>query len=151
MRAKVEEVKSAADKELINRLVEIEKEAFGKAGLNHFTLPPFILFGKVFVLYEGDIIAGAAEYFRCWEEESAYLFGFSVKKEFRGKGLGSFFLSQIIQRIKDDISDIYLTVEKDNISAVKLYEKNGFKRVSFEKDFYGKGEHRIVMKKEITN
>lgn len=55
--------------------------------------------------------------------------GLGMKPEYCGKGLGKGFLTDIIKFIgeKYNISDFRLTVLEDNIRAIKVYEKIGFK------------------------
>lgn len=55
----------------------------------------------------------------------------TVKKEYWEKGLGTLLLEHAINyaRITGEVKNIYLEVRKDNIPAIKLYEKQGFKKV----------------------
>ena len=50
-------------------------------------------------------------------------FGIMVKEGYQGKGLGSKLMAEILK----DQDDVWLTVLDDNESAIKLYEKHGFK------------------------
>lgn len=55
----------------------------------------------------------------------------TVKKDYWKKGLGTLLLEHAINyaRITGEVKNIYLEVRKDNIPAIKLYEKQGFKKV----------------------
>jgi len=53
-----------------------------------------------------------------------------IKKDFRGKGIGSKTLNFIEQQCKiDNIHVVHLQVKKFNPSAKKLYELNGYREV----------------------
>jgi len=56
-----------------------------------------------------------------------YWFGLYLNDGYRGKGFGGLLLNYTLQEknIKD-ISEIHLSVDIDNIYAIKLYEKNNF-------------------------
>ncbi|MCI5773798.1 MAG: GNAT family N-acetyltransferase [Erysipelotrichaceae bacterium] len=56
--------------------------------------------------------------------------GITVRKEEWGKGIGTTLLSKAISYAKDNgIELINLEVRSDNISAIHLYKKFGFKRI----------------------
>lgn len=54
--------------------------------------------------------------------------GIAVKDNYQGKGIGSLLLETVLKAICDyDIKRITLGVVKDNVRAIKLYKKFGFK------------------------
>ena len=56
--------------------------------------------------------------------------GISVRKEFRGKGVGRDLMTQIINHADESgVRGICLSVAPENF-ALQLYEKLGFKKVS---------------------
>ena len=69
-----------------------------------------------------------------------------VKEEYRKKGIAM----SLINEIEKDyaVENITLEVREDNIPAIKLYEKLGFKKVSIRKNYY-KDINGILMLKEI--
>ena len=51
-----------------------------------------------------------------------------VDEFYRGKGIGTYLLNYAKEIAKDnDCTDMYLTVNQENIGAIKTYEKFGFK------------------------
>lgn len=62
----------------------------------------------------------------------------SVKKEYWGLGIGSAIMELLIEFAKENnnIKNISLGVKAENLNAIKLYEKKGFKKVGFHKDFF---------------
>lgn len=135
--------------EEIEEFSRLEAENFGITGLNQFTLPPFVEFGRVYAVYVDGKTAGLAELMRGWDCETAYLFGISIKKEFRGKGLGRMLLERIIEDVRKEVKRIYLTVKPDNYVAIGLYRSLGFVDAEFLRDCYGRGEDRILMVREV--
>ncbi|MFW6229884.1 MAG: GNAT family N-acetyltransferase [Halanaerobium sp.] len=73
------------------------------------------------------------------KEESMYLSKFYLKKEARGKGLSRKMLDFVIEAArKEGLTSIRLNVNKNN-SAVKAYQKLGFKKVGERKKDIGNG------------
>ena len=73
------------------------------------------------------------------KEEEMYLSKFYLKEEARGQGLSRKMLNFVIQNAKKENLDyISLNVNKNN-SAVKAYEKLGFKKVGERKKDIGNG------------
>ena len=71
----------------------------------------------------------------------------------RRKGIGSQLLSELlILAKKEKIKRIILEVDRDNIAAVRLYKKSGFKIISKRSNYYnrlGKVSDAYIMKKKI--
>lgn len=136
------------DEAMINRIKEIDRQAFGDAGLDEWAIVPLIRHGRVMALrYQGEI-AGSALFFRDWDSPTrAYLFSIAIDKRFRGQGLGTRFLKGCLSMMdKEGIHYVELTVDAANHQAVKVYqEKLGFKTVGQRENEYGEGEDRLVM------
>lgn len=61
----------------------------------------------------------------------------AVKKDLRGKGVGSMLLAEIINWAKDKgIGVIQLELRESNLNALGLYKKYGFKVVGKRKEYY---------------
>lgn len=59
-----------------------------------------------------------------------FLVNFGIIAEYRGKGYGSYFLSEIINNCRlAGIEHLNLCVDNNNIPAVNLYKKTGFKEL----------------------
>lgn len=64
-------------------------------------------------------------------------FAVSVAKEYWNKGIGSQLLHEIINFAKENSFEIIdLQVRSDNLSAIHLYEKFGFKRIGTHPAFF---------------
>lgn len=133
---------------LINRLANIEREAFGTGGLNEWHLVPFIRHGKVYIAKNKDEVIGLIQYMREWENpQKAYLMGVSIAKELRGQGFGTMLIKNSLRALKqENIKEVELTVDPENLAAIKIYkEKLGFTSEGLRLDEYGAGENRLVM------
>lgn len=83
--------------------------------------------------------------------QKAYIFGFYVRSDQQGKGIGKLFLQEIYPILKQDgFRKVCLTVSTKNKAAVKLYEKLGFVIKETRLDEFGEGENRYYMEYLIS-
>jgi len=143
---------TVAETGLLEQAVALEQAAFGIGGMNAWFLVPFIRHGRVFVSLCGDEVVGVCEYMRdFWRTDHAYLFGLCVKEAWRRKGVGQRLLRESCLVLKaEGIESVSLTVHPGNVSAVRLYERMGFRRTAFREDEYGPGEHRWEYELELS-
>lgn len=141
----------AKDKKYIEQIIEVEKEAFGvSGGVDEWILKPIIRYGKVFVLVIEDEVIGIAEYIRDFDGDEIFLYGFSIKKEYRKCGYGKKLLEESVKVFRENkIKKIGLTVSLENKAAIELYKKLGFKMEEMLKDEYGKGVDRLYFSRGI--
>lgn len=139
------------DREVMEEVIRLEEEAFGKAGgVDLWILKPLVKYGKVLVLKDQGEVKGVAEYIRSFNGNECYLYGFAIKKEFRGMGLGFFLLEKTVDLLrKEKIKKIVLTVAPENEKGLSLYKKQGFKKEKLLKNEYGVGIDRLYLTKEI--
>ncbi|MCX7832165.1 MAG: GNAT family N-acetyltransferase [Actinobacteria bacterium] len=145
MKRQIESLDFPLKKEEAKLIVNLEEEAFGPGALDIFEVPAFSLFGKVFLFYLDEKIAGHAIITRFYEKDAAYIYSFALRNEFRGKGHSKYFLEMLLNEIKKSTQVVYLTVRPDNTPALNVYKKVGFHSVELLKDFYGEGEDRYLM------
>ncbi|MCD6493175.1 MAG: ribosomal protein S18-alanine N-acetyltransferase [Archaeoglobaceae archaeon] len=80
------------------------------------------------------------------------IMSFAVKKEFRGKGIGSMLLKEVIKRCKNKGKHrILLEVRVSNVVAQKLYKKNGFKTIEILPKYYNDGEDAYLMELRLVD
>lgn len=58
------------------------------------------------------------------------IYGFIVKEEYRGKGIGRSFLENLLVKVQAAAKPIYLEVESENIQAKNLYSSLGFEQMA---------------------
>lgn len=88
-------------------------------------------FAKILLLQDQDNIIGYIYYSDIYER--AEINQFEIETLHRNCGKGNLLLKEMIETVKKDIS---LEVKKDNISAIKLYEKNGFIKKAIRRGYY---------------
>lgn len=137
---------------LFEELVALEEAAFGRGGLNEWTLPVVMQYGKIFILKRNEEISGIAELIKYWQDpDSAFLINFSIKEAQRKKGLGKKFLAHILKNLQNEnIKKVCLTVSPSNVAAINLYTKNyNFHQIEFLKDEYGSGQDRLLLEIDL--
>lgn len=143
------EIVEEYNQELLDKLVKLEKEAFGRGALNKWHMAPFINHGKVFVIYDSGEPIGLAEVLRDFDNPNlAYIFSLAITSDYMNQGLGSQLLDYILQWLqKLGIKEVELTVDPENEYACYIYEeKFGFERIEIRESEYGRDEPRLVMK-----
>lgn len=77
-----------------------------------------------------------------------FIYGVAIKEEQRGKGYGNILLEKSIEYLKlREISNVYLKVDSENLSAINLYKKFGFYQVSRE----GQSQGDLFFSKSFDN
>lgn len=80
----------------------------------------------------------------------AYLLNVMVKAGFRERGIGYYVMRDLEKWVKKHgASVMVLDVDENNIAAIALYEKIGFKVVQFRSGAYPRGEPALTMRKEL--
>ena len=98
-------------------------------------------FAKFLVLKEENIVIGYIYYSDIYER--AEINQFEIETFHRNCGKGQKLLKKLIEVVDKSIT---LEVRKDNISAIRVYEKLGFKRKAIRKNYYD-GVDGILMER----
>lgn len=62
-----------------------------------------------------------------WDQDRYSIYGFIIKADYRGQGIGRKILSQVIEQLLEkQATEIYLEVESTNAAAFHLYQTIGF-------------------------
>ena len=88
---------------------------------------------------------GASEWDR--EQNAVCLMTLAVRPEFRNRGIGSALL-KAMERAFGDLSDVYLHVDSENETAIRLYLQNGYKQSGIIPSYYMNGHDAIIMRNE---
>lgn len=78
-------------------------------------------------------------------EKEIYKIG--IIQEYQGKGLGKYFLEEVIKLSKT--SRLLLEVNSTNKNAIKLYESCNFKKYYIRKKYYSDGNDAILMELKL--
>lgn len=105
------------------------------------------IFTKYIAYYIDNKIVGYLVYENLYDRvEIDYIY---VVNEYRNKKIGSFMMEYLINLCKKEkLYNITLEVSINNIYAIKLYEKYGFKTVTIRKGYY-KGIDALLMEVKL--
>ncbi len=103
---------------------------------------------KILVIKDNDKIVGYLDYWITFD--SSTIFKIIIKKEYRNRGLASLLLEKMIEDLKEN-EVLYSTLEVriSNESALKLYKKFNFEKISIKEHYYSDGEDAIYMVRGI--
>lgn len=102
-------------------------------------------FGKVLVLKEDNEIIGYLYYSDIYER--CEINQFEIENIHRNCGKGDLLLKYLINLVQKDIT---LEVKEDNISAIKVYEKNDFVKTAIREGYYN-GVDGILMERKYKD
>ena len=109
-----------------------------------FSTNPYL---KILTYVEKDKIIGFLLYSLIYDRIEIEQFEVITKE--RRKGIGDKLLKYLIEKYQDiSIKNITLEVKEDNIAAINLYKKYGFKKVSTRENYYDGINGRVM---ERTN
>jgi ribosomal-protein-alanine N-acetyltransferase len=94
----------------------------------------------------GETLAGYALFSMISGSDSAHLLKICVDKSFRGNGISAVFWAKCLSEIKClGFLSVYLEVEKNNLQAIRFYEKMNFKSLRQIKGYYSNGADAVTM------
>ena len=97
---------------------------------------------------EDNIIVAFAGIWKILDE--VHITNIAVRKDFRNQGIGSKIFENLLKLVDIKyVNSITLEVSENNIPAIKLYEKFGFEKVGFRKNYYGNNNSAIIMTKYL--
>jgi ribosomal-protein-alanine acetyltransferase len=102
---------------------------------------------KIISYVEKDKVIGFLLYSLIYDRIEIEQFEVTTKE--RRKGIGNKLLNYLIEKCQDNnIKNITLEVKEDNIPAINLYKKYGFKKVSIREKYYD-GINGLLMEKTL--
>ena len=135
----------------VNDVTEIELLSF-KQPFSHLPLIKLSMMYKYgFIVAENKrkvvgYIAGTPQ-----DKEVFHILSFAVHPLYRGQGIGSMLLAEIINRARKAVfKSVLLEVRVSNTKARKLYERFGFKIVKRKERYYMDGEDAYIMIKMLV-
>ena len=86
-------------------------------------------------ILKDDVICGYCQLTFCYSTEAGgrvvWLEEFYIKEEFRGKGIGNDVLEFLADEYRNKAARLRLEAMPDNIGAMRLYAKHGYKELSY--------------------
>jgi ribosomal-protein-alanine N-acetyltransferase len=134
-----------ANKNDLNKINEIGlqiKEDFNKK----YDIENFLNldYGKIYVYEENESVIGFIQLEEHYEILD--IINIAVDKDNHNKNIGTKLIEFSTKNTKAE--KIMLEVRESNISAIKLYEKNGFVEINRRKKYYG-NEDAIIMERNL--
>jgi len=125
------------------------REAFSRSHLEYFLrLPNFVNLIAISDGKPAGFIIGSVEH--SVGENVGHIYSIDVKHECRRKGIGSSLLSAMESILAEKgVEKCYLEVRFDNVAAINLYLKHGYKTLETIKDYYGFGVNGIRLEKDL--
>ena len=69
--------------------------------------------------------------------EEAHLLNFAVDSCWQRRGVGTLFLQHLVDGVRNQrLEMLYLEVRPSNVSAVRMYERFGFRQLGLRRDYY---------------
>ena len=107
-------------------------------------------FSNMAVILVDNKIVGFYDYWHTFD--SATIAQIAVDPSYQRQHLGSMLLNEIIKECNaKKVSNITLEVRKNNVKAVNLYLKYGFKQTLIKEKYYSNGDDAIYMVKEMNH
>ena len=142
------------DPDLIAKVMEIDLLTFSEPTWSRYTAGLMLRHGRTFILQIDGALVGTCQCLRSWDKpKEAAIFSMTIRPGWRGQGLGSLFLEDVITALSDyDIRSVVIEVDPNNPVALRLYQSRfGFEFVRDCEDEYGEGHHRIHLRRQITS
>ena len=152
---KIKILDAKKDSDLLFKIVEHENEVFGEATVGNWNIKPFAKYGKVFAMLSDDKdskdeLMSVIEVLSSFDREIAYVYGVSTVPKFQKNGYARILLQFVMETFKEmGIKKIELTVDMDNFTAKRIYEKLGFEIVDNLDNEYGDNVERYLMRYSI--
>jgi ribosomal protein S18 acetylase RimI-like enzyme len=119
------------DPSVVRSILHIDLQTFSEATFSQHSASALLRHGEVFLLRaEGDVI-GTCVLMRTWESpDEALLLSMGILPGWRGRGLGQFFVAQVLRELAAaGVQSVLLQVGEHNRRAVGLYREVGFETV----------------------
>lgn len=103
-------------------------------------------FMRIIVYLIDNHVVGFINYYEIYNRLE--IANFNVLEYFQNHGIGTKLLNYVIDKYQGKYENITLEVRKDNLKAINLYQKAGFKKQAVRKNYYN-GVDGILMEKEL--
>ena len=132
------------DIDLINQMENSFPSIFNIGSIiNELNTNPF---SKYLLYLIDEKIVGFINYYLIYERLE--IANFNVLETYQNKGIGNRLLEDLINRYRNNKTNITLEVRSDNEKAIYLYEKYGFIKKAIRKNYYNNADG-ILMEKEL--
>ena len=104
---------------------------------------------KIFALLLSNLVIGICVLQVVVDEAQVNFF--VIKKKFRRRGYGSFFMNYLIKQCERlNINKLFLEVSQSNVTAERFYSNFDFSTVGIRRNYYKDGSHALLKEKKLT-
>ena len=130
----------------IDNLKNLERQCFDESVNENFSLAFKSGYVYFCVLIDNKIVGYVGASYSYEQSDLTYI---CVASGFRRLNIATKLLSKLVDYLKDNgVQKLFLEVNENNIAAINLYSKFGFKQISKRKNYYN-GSDAIVMEYEL--
>ncbi|MFF3466883.1 GNAT family N-acetyltransferase [Streptomyces sp. NPDC001984] len=130
------------------RLARLDEQIF-----KEFTYPFFVLRqlmdvcgDDLLVLDDGTELLGYVLTGTRPDRKRSWILGLGVDERLRGRGMGRRLMEAALELMRaEGVVEAALTVDPENAPARALYNAFGFVQVDDRRDYFGPGQHRLIM------
>jgi ribosomal protein S18 acetylase RimI-like enzyme len=143
-------IRSAREADLPN-LSALDRQIFGRLAYPYFVLRQIydVHQGELLILEQVGRLRGYSVAVRSTTPGLAWFLGLGVEPASRGRGHGRRLADASLDRLRaQGLERVRLTVEGENVAAVRLYHRLGFVRLAEIADYLGPAEPRLLL--ELT-
>ncbi|MFJ3894255.1 GNAT family N-acetyltransferase [Streptomyces sp. NPDC090083] len=130
-------------------LLRVDREAFPEEPYPTFVLRQLcdIHGDRILVLDDGEGLLGYILFVSTSDGYVSWIMSLAVTPHQQGHGLGRRLMVEALRRLRtESVHQVRLTVEPTNAAAIMLYRSLGFSsEQGVLKDYFGPGEHRLLM------
>ena len=138
----------------LNQMLAIESASYPLPWQrSHFESELAKPFARVLVLTDDETDSLCAGYIVYWvHAEEVSLLNITISPNWRGFGFARKLMTIMVnEAVRDEIPKVTLEVRPSNESAIRLYERLGFKLTHERKQFYQNGESAYVMELKTSD
>ena len=139
------------DASLVPLMLEMDLLTHSRPNFTRHTARTLVQHGLVFLLKADELVIGACQCMRAWKNPNELiLFNMAIRPGWRGHGLGSFFMRELLRQIEaQGVDSIVLEIDETYKVALNLYKGFGFEIVEHIEDEYGDGRGFYRMRKPL--
>jgi len=138
--------------ELVKQILDIDMMTFSVPTFSRYTAGLMLRHGRTYLLLADDEVIGTCEVIRSFDRPSeGVIVSKSVRPGWRGRGLGTRFLNEVIALLEQaGLHSVLLYVSPTNHHGVRIYEERfGFEKAGEATGEFGAGEDWLVLRRVL--
>ncbi len=135
-------------------ILQIEKQSHPEPWSDsHFRQELSVPYSRILVLTDDETDSIILGYLVYWlQAEAVSLLNVTVAPACRGLGFSRILIGAMVnEAVREEIPKVILEVRESNETAIRVYERMGFKKTHERKGFYSNGETAFVMELKTSD